>query len=53
VNTLWIGLGGAFGSILRYDLGAIIQARPGSDFPYGTLVINTVGSFLLVLLAAI
>jgi fluoride exporter len=53
VNTLWIGVGGAFGSMLRYHIGAIIQARLGDDFPYGTLVINVVGSFLLALLAAL
>jgi CrcB protein len=53
VNTVWIGVGGAVGSMLRYHLGAIIHARLGQDFPYGTLVINVVGSFLLALLAAL
>ena len=41
-----IGLGGFFGAILRYQLSTIIQN--GSDaFPWGTLVVNIVGSFLL------
>jgi CrcB protein len=53
VNTVWIGIGGAIGSMLRYQLGAIIHARLGDAFPYGTLVINVVGSFLLALLAAL
>jgi fluoride exporter len=53
VNTVWIGIGGALGSMLRYHLGALIQARLGDDFPYGTLVINVVGSFLLALLTAL
>jgi fluoride exporter len=53
VTTLWIGVGGAVGSMLRYHLGAIIHARLGDHFPYGTLVINVVGSFLLALLCAL
>ena len=45
-----IALGGAAGSVARYALGALFQ-RAGAGFPYGTLVINVTGSFLLGLLA--
>src|SRR5204863_100076 len=40
-------VGGAVGTGLRY-LAAIVAARwLGSDFPWGTLVVNLVGAFLI------
>jgi CrcB protein len=50
MTTLWIGVGGAFGSIARYQLDGWFQRRLGASFPYGTLAVNILGSFLLVLL---
>ena len=50
MKTLWIGLGGALGSIARYHLDGWCQQTFGAAFPYGTLAVNVVGSFLLVLL---
>lgn len=47
---LWIGLGGALGSIGRYQVGGWLQERLGPSFPYGTIFVNVIGSFLLVLL---
>jgi CrcB protein len=44
---LWIGLGGAVGSILRYVLGGAIQKAGGMPFPLGTLVINVTGCFII------
>jgi CrcB protein len=41
-----IALGGALGSVARYAIGHY-GARAGESFPYATLVINVVGSFLL------
>src|SRR5580700_11222975 len=37
---LFIALGGAAGSVLRYWVGSTISGRMGTRFPYGTLVIN-------------
>jgi CrcB protein len=45
--VLYIAVGGAIGAVLRYGLGGWVHAWAGSDFPWGTLVINTVGSLLL------
>ena len=42
-----VGAGGALGSILRFWLGSYIGSRMGARFPYGTLVINVTGSFLI------
>jgi fluoride exporter len=46
-NILWVGLGGALGSITRY-LGYkyITQLYPQS-FPIGTFVVNILGCFLI------
>lgn len=47
---LWICLGGAVGTGARYLLGGWILRVAGSGFPYGTLAVNVIGSFLLGLL---
>jgi CrcB protein len=49
MKTLWIGLGGALGSIGRYHLDGLLQRRLGTGFPAGTLAVNVIGSFLLVI----
>ena len=48
-----VGVGGCVGSILRYWLGSYIGGRMGTRFPYGTLVINVTGSFLIGLIFAV
>lgn len=47
VRYLVIGLGGFLGANARYLLGTWVAARYGTSFPYGTLVINVSGSFVL------
>lgn len=42
-----LAIGGAIGTILRYITGVYSAKILGSDFPYGTLIVNTVGSFIL------
>ncbi len=41
------GFGGFFGAIARYLISMNINSIFGSSFPYGTLLVNTLGSFLL------
>jgi CrcB protein len=48
-----IGLGGAFGSIARFWLSGVVAQRIGETFPWGTLLINISGSFLIGLIAAL
>jgi fluoride exporter len=38
---------GIAGTLARYGLEGVIQIRSGSVFPYGTLVVNLLGCFLL------
>ena len=48
---LQVALGGALGASLRFLSGAMILRTMGSGFPYGTMFVNVVGSFLMGLLA--
>ena len=47
MNYLWVFLGGGLGSILRYVLSGVIVRHVGETFPWGTLLINVTGSFLI------
>jgi fluoride exporter len=47
VAYLLIGIGGFLGANARYLVRGWIAERCGSAFPYGTLVINVSGSFIL------
>lgn len=48
IKLLLIGAGGFVGSILRYLLSGAVQAASQSiTFPYGTLVVNVIGCFLI------
>jgi len=53
MNCLIVGLGGFVGAVARYLLGGWVQQRWGAGFPYGTLVINVSGSFVLGLFATL
>ncbi|MGR4064553.1 MAG: fluoride efflux transporter CrcB [Vulcanimicrobiaceae bacterium] len=46
-----VGLGGAIGSILRFAVATIAAQRLGPGFPWGTLVINVTGSFVIGVVA--
>ena len=46
-RTLSIAAGGACGALLRYWVSTGVHALLGRDFPYGTLVVNVLGSALM------
>lgn len=50
--SLWVVLGSALGGLARYWLGAWVAAWTGPSFPWGTLLINVLGSFVIGLFAA-
>ena len=52
LNCLFVGIGGAFGSILRYLVG-LLPMNPENGFPIKTLIINVLGAFALGLIAAL
>ena len=43
----WVALGGALGSMARFWLGNAVANLVGAAFPWGTLLINIVGSFVI------
>ena len=44
---LFIGIGGAIGSITRYWVGSSVANRMGIRFPYGTLVVNVTACVII------
>lgn len=46
-RLLLICLGGAIGTAARYGLSNLCREAFGAVFPYGTLAVNVIGSFLL------
>lgn len=50
---LWVALGSALGGVARFWLAAAMTAWLGPAFPWGTLAINVLGSFVIGLAAAL
>ena len=46
-TLLIIGVGGFIGSVLRYITVRLVDSKLNALFPFGTLTVNIVGSFLL------
>ncbi len=44
---LFVGAGGFFGAISRFLIATYVQKLSGSFFPYGTLTVNVLGSFII------
>lgn len=42
-----VAVGGAIGASLRYLVVDLVQQRVHSGFPYGTMVVNIVGAFII------
>ena len=50
--VLLIALGSALGGVSRYWVSGLVAERVGETFPWGTLVVNIVGSAIIGVLAA-
>ncbi len=46
-RVLLIAFGGAIGTLLRYLTSLMATRWLGSEFPYGTLIVNLVGAFFI------
>lgn len=51
LNLLIIGCGGFLGAISRFLVSELVYVFIGTGLPYGTLVVNLTGSFLLGIVA--
>ena len=52
LSFLMVGIGGAFGAMARHGVGLASIRALGPGFPYGTLIVNILGSFLMGILIA-
>ena len=52
-RSLLVGVGGLIGSVGRYWLAGFIQRVPDSAFPFGTLGVNMLGSFIVGVVMAL
>lgn len=50
MQYLYVFLGGGLGAVCRYLATTAIGARLGMTLPFGTLFVNTLGSFLMALI---
>ncbi len=50
LHLIAIAAGGALGSLARYGMSSAVYAWLGRGFPWGTLAVNLLGSFLMGLL---
>jgi CrcB protein len=53
MTYLWIAAGGALGSVARYALSGAIARLAGDGFPWGTILVNISGCFIIGLLAVL
>lgn len=53
MNIFLVGAGGFLGSIARYLTVISVDRRVNAVFPYGTLAVNLLGSFILGLVMAV
>ena len=52
-SYLWIAIGGAFGSVARYWCSGVAARLFGESFPWGTLIVNVLGSLVIGFFAAV
>ena len=45
-KTIFIALAGLIGTLIRYWLAGLVARQYGENFPWGTLIVNLIGSFL-------
>ena len=46
-EILFVGIGGFLGSVARYGVYLAVARITGSSFPFGTLAVNVIGSFII------
>jgi fluoride exporter len=47
ISYIWVALGGGIGATARFWLSGVVARSVGETFPWGTLVINVTGSFVI------
>lgn len=47
MNLFIVGIGGAIGSIVRYEIGKMVSKNSKFKIPVGTIIVNITGALLL------
>ena len=47
VTYVWIAIGSALGGVARYGCSSLMAHWIGETFPWGTLMVNVLGSFII------
>lgn len=47
MTYIWIAVGSALGGVLRYGCSGLAARLIGETFPWGTLIVNVTGSFVI------
>jgi len=47
MSYVWVAIGGALGSVLRFWFSGVVARCFGETFPWGTLCVNVTGSFII------
>jgi len=50
---LWIFLGAGLGGVARFAVSCVAEQHWGASFPWGTLIVNVSGSFIIGFFAAL
>ncbi|UZX14230.1 fluoride efflux transporter CrcB (plasmid) [Methylocystis sp. MJC1] len=53
MRYVWVSIGGALGTAARYWFSGLVANHFGETFPWGTMLINVSGSFVIGFFAAI
>lgn len=53
MTQIWLAVGGAAGTLIRYWLNLLMTAWFGEALPWGTILINISGSLLIGMLASL
>jgi CrcB protein len=53
MTYLWVAIGSALGGMTRYWMATAMAALTGPQFPWGTILINILGSFIIGLFATL
>jgi fluoride exporter len=53
MDLVIVGIGGALGSLTRYQLGRVTSQKFNTAFPIGTFIINITGAILLGMVSSL
>jgi len=47
ITYVWVAIGSALGGLARFGCSGVVARLIGETFPWGTLIVNIVGSFVI------